>query len=641
MSKLFKISAVAFALLAMVTIGFKAHASWDFGTTTLKTGSSGTFVMNLQTALNTCASAGLVADGAFGAHTNAAVMSFQSAHMLVADGLVGNMTKAALNACGGVVTGGTGACPTGFVCTPTTVAVCPAGFVCTPATTTTTLSGTDGSISDINTLSQYSNEQVGEGENDVKVLGFEVKASNDGDIALKSIKLTFDSTGNSGSDHFNDYVDSVSVWQGSTKIGSADSSEFNEDSNGIYSKTITLTNSVVKADDTDQFYVSVDAVSNLDSGDISGDSWTIAINDIRFIDGSGVTTTEESAIPTDIDYDNAGDGMAIDFVTFSTSANTELKISTASDSPDAGVVIVDSTDNTDGVTLLKGQLKLEGTSDVNIDAFPVTLTTSGATDVDEVTGSLTLVLDGKEYTESVSTSTATSATVTFDNLNFDMNAGDTIDFEVKADINDIETGYFEEGDMLKADVTSTNRSAIDVENSQGDQLSDSTEKSGTAVGEYQEFRTQGIALTLVSTDTAAVTGTSANDDIGTFTIRFKVTAVGDTAYIGTTVTQGYTYTADLAGTTTTSGVSAVIVNLGGEGNSTSTTTGGNWRVEEGTSTTLELTVQRIDGTPLPSSGLWRASLTGVKWDSDDANATLPNTYSSNMDDFRTSYISLN
>ena len=293
----------------------------------------------------------------------------------------------------------------------------------------------------------------------------------------------------------------------------------------------------------------------------------------------------------------------MNFVSFSTAANTELKISTASDSPDAGIVVIDESDTTDDVVLLTGKLRLDGDSDILIDEFPVTFTTVGGSDVDEVTSSVKLILDGEEYTESVSTSGVLTATVTFDNLDFNMNAGDTVEFSVLADINDINAGTLDEGDTLVASVTSTNRDYIDAENSEGDQLSDSTEKSGTATGEAQEFRTNGIVLDLVSTDTDKAEGTSSNDDLGTFTIRFKVTAVGDTVYVSTLadatlsgVTTGKTsILVDRAGTATVGGTSVTITNL----TDTDTNAAGLYTIEEGDSETSEITTT----VQLPTAGL--------------------------------------
>ncbi|HUQ30070.1 MAG TPA: peptidoglycan-binding protein, partial [Candidatus Paceibacterota bacterium] len=141
---------------------------------------------------------------------------------------------------------------TGMSCAGTVSTTLPAGCTSTVGFSSTTgascsggssaagLAGTDGSISDVTELGSYNNEDVAEGDSAVKVLGADIEASNDGDIALKSIKVSFDPAGNTGSDNLDDYLDSVSVWLGSTKVGSADVSDFSQDSDDLYTKTITL-----------------------------------------------------------------------------------------------------------------------------------------------------------------------------------------------------------------------------------------------------------------------------------------------------------------------------------------------------------------------------------------------------------------
>lgn len=593
------------ALMAQLSaLGGGSCAATYNHTMTLKVGSKGSQVSAMQAVI------GATADGSFGPMTKTKVMAFQASKGLTADGVVGAMTGAALHS----------ASMTGCSSSDDD-----------DSSSNGDLSGSFGTVSDVNVLSQYSNEEIGEGESDVKVLGADIEASNDGDIKLNSIKISFDPSGNGGSTRLNKYIDGVTVWLGDKEVGSADVEDFTKGSSDIYSRTIALSGAVIRADKTAKLYVSVDGANTLDSGDIGSDSWSIDLDNVRYEDGSGVVTTDTST------GDIGSFNVAMDFVTFSTSADTELKISTASDSPEAGIVVVDDQDNTDNVSLLKGKLKLEGSSDALLDEFPVTLTTTLSTRLVDVTGSLTLVIDGEEYTESV-TSTTTSATVVFDNMDFDLSAGDTVEFEVMADVNDIDVGTFEEGDNLKADVTSTNRAAMNVENEEGDQLSDSSEKSGTTVGEYQEFRTQGIAVTLVDTSSESSNDTGSLNDTGTFTIKFKVTAVGDDAYLATTVAAGFTYTADIAGTATTVGVSAVVVN----NTDTDQTAGNNWLIEEGSSETLTLTVSKVNSAGVANAGLTRANLTGVKWDSDDTGSSTPaNTYSSNMDDFHTAYIALN
>ncbi len=649
MNKITKTIAGVIATFAFVAV-FAASANAAY-TRSLTVGSTGADVTELQTWLNSKGYLAVAPTGYFGNLTKAAVAAFQTANGITpAAGYFGPISQAKVASMGstGGSTSTVAGCTAGALFSATTGAPCTGGST----GSTGSLAGTDGTISDVNTLSQYSNEEVGEGDEDVKIAGFEVEASNDGDIAIKSIKVSFDQYGNEtgDSDHLDDYIDGVKVWFGDKEVGSANVDDFNEESDDTFSKTITLNNAVVNSDETEKFYITVDAVGSFDSSDINADSWTVAVESIRFEDGSGVVTTDTttgdlgaagSSIGTN---GTAGDGVPFDFVTFSTAANTELKFSTDSSTPNEGVIIVDDTDNTDDVELTKGKIKVEGTSDVVLDELPVTLTSTGA-GVAYVTGSLKLTIDGNDYTESVSTSTAgltgagLTGSITFDNLNLTLDAGKTYSFTVSADINDVDTGTFDEGSTLTASVTASNRNVADVENEEGDQLT-SNERTGTATGEAQEFRTEGIQLSLVSTETSITAGNSGNDDLGTFKIKFKVKAVGDTVYVASLAsTSGAAldlFTVDKSGTATTgNSIAGTITNT----TDSDLSAGYNYEIEDGSEETFELIVTAqlgVGGT----SGQYRAALSAVKWNTTDSSATF-NSYTSNLDSFKTSYVGLN
>lgn len=614
MNKFTKTIAGIVAVVAFVAVAATGASAATF-TRSLTVGSTGADVTALQTWLNSKGYLAVAPTGYFGNLTKAAVAAFQTANGITpAVGYFGPISQAKWE----MVAGGT---------TTTTT---------TTTTTSTTLAGTDGSISDVNELSQYSNEDVGESQSDIKVAGFEVEASNDGDIAIKSAKISITITNASGSDNLDDYVDTVKVLMGSKEVGSASADDFSEGASGVWSKTITLSAPVVKSDDTEKFYVTVDAAGSFDSGDIDSEVAVIDVDNLRFEDGSGVVTTETG-------YDLDGMDVSVDFVSFSTSADTELKISTDSTTPEAGIVIIDDVSNTDDVVLLKGKIKVDGTSDVLLDELPVTLTTVGGANVAAVAGTLTLSIDGEEYSESVLTTGALTGTTTFDNLDLTLSAGKTYSFTIKADINDIDSGNLDEGDTLVASVTSTNRDYVDAENEEGDQLADSTEKSGTATGEAQEFRTSGIQLVLVSTNTSVAAGTSTNDDQGTFTIKFKVKAIGENVYVSSLAdaqlsgnTSGKTTVlVDRAGTATVGGVSTVIAN----NTDTTLTSVGNYMIEEGSEETFTLTTT-VQLPTAGAAGLFRAVLGGVSWSTTDVYP-VASSYTSNLDSFKTDYVGLN
>ncbi len=655
MNNIKKIIVGFISTVAMVAIATTSASAYTY-TRDLTVGSIGTDVVALQSFLESrgylTMPAG-VAKGYFGVLTRSAVASFQAGNGIQPPaGYFGIITRTRVMALENTSTPPTSSVPgcmpgamfsstTGASCSGSTVPGCFPGAMFSPLTgarcdgstppnnnNDPTLSGSDGTISDVSELSQFNNEEVGEGEEDVKVLGFEVEASNDGDIRLTSIKVSFDPSGNTGSNNLDDYIEGVSIWQGDDEIGSSDVEDFNEDDDDTFSRTITLSSdAIVRSDESERFYVTVNAGNNFDSSDISGDSWTVDVDSIRFEDGSGVVTTDTGT--GDINDMN----VTINFVSFSTAADTELKISTDSDSPEEGVILVDNDNTTDDVVLLKGNIDVEGSSDITLDELPVTLTTTNAASVNAVTGSVKLTIDGEEFTESVSIG-STSGTVVFDNLDLVLDAGETYEFTISADINDIDSPNFEEGDDLKASITSSNRDSIDAENEEGDQL-DNGEKSGTATGEAQDFRTEGIMATLVSTDTEITQGSGASDDLGTFKIRFKVSAEGDTVYIPADVSDAVDYVVDKAGAVVSTGLSATITNVTDDDE----TNDGNYEIEEGDDETFELIVT-VQLPTAGTSGQYRLTLTGIGWDTSD-DSSPANTYASNLDGFRTSYVGLN
>lgn len=136
-SKAFKFLIGTFAIAALA-FAMTASAA-DFGTTTLKVGSTGEFVKTLQTLVGASP-----VDGSFGPMTKAAVMAWQANNGLTADGLFGNMSKAKANATS--TTSTTSTSTTTTTTGTTTVSLCPNGMTlasnCATAPAVTTTTGT-------------------------------------------------------------------------------------------------------------------------------------------------------------------------------------------------------------------------------------------------------------------------------------------------------------------------------------------------------------------------------------------------------------------------------------------------------------------------------------------------------------------
>jgi len=471
------------AQLAALSGGSTTTTACYNHTVTLKRGSTGSQVMAMQGVL------GITKDGSFGPMTEASVKAFQASKGLTADGIVGMNTGNALHAAGCSTTG-----------TPTTG-------------TPTTVSGGAGTVDEYKLLSTPSNnEEVGEGQNNVKVLGFSIEADDNSDLGVKAVKLDF-AQGTANHD-FHKYADEVTVWFGSEKVATVDAEDFDDD-NG-YAQTVSLTGSaVVEAGEKANFYVAISGQDNIDTPDI-GDTWTLDVTSVRWMDGQGGLISEDPTLAV----------RTFSFASFETANDLELNISTASDNPDSQVVAVDDTNDTDNVTLLKGKFEVTG-GDMNVQDVEITVGKSST--VSGVAKTFSLIVDG-ESVDSINSSDCDTGTCTFSDADFDLSEGDT-DFEIVADLNDT-GGTFAEGDYLSASITSTNVANImtngDVEDENGD---DVTNVTGAANGKNQIFYVTFPKISVVSSSIVANDNGSSAPTSATATMKVKVVAEGGTLYL--------------------------------------------------------------------------------------------------------------
>ncbi len=205
-----KFFAVATFALAFA-VAFSASA-YDLGSTTLKRGSSGAAVVELQKALNACNAAGLSTDGAFGRGTESAVKAFQASKNLGADGKAGALTKAALNSCGSTTP------------STSTSALCPNGMTLasncsmSPTATSWGTSSAEGYLAEIAADSSNRVSTVYESEADKVVAGVRATAKLS-DQKVERIKVTLKQVNTTtASANLGKYITSVSIWNGSSKL---------------------------------------------------------------------------------------------------------------------------------------------------------------------------------------------------------------------------------------------------------------------------------------------------------------------------------------------------------------------------------------------------------------------------------------
>ena len=593
-------------------------------TRSLGQGSTGADVMALQKFLNSAADTMVAASGAgsagmetsyYGPATAAAVSKFQvkySADILVPAGLTS---------------------PTGYF-GPSSMAkanaLCAAGGSSNGGTSGGDLEGGAGNIESTDIVSKLSNEEVGEGDEDVEVAGLEVEADDGSDLEITAVKIVFSDEGTTNNDDdVDEYAEEVSIWLDGEEVARVDADEFNDDN--TYTKTVSLDKgAIIRAGETGELVVAVSALGNIDDAslDNGGDSWDVDFTQVRFRDAQGSTVTE-----TVIE-----NPVVFKFVDFASAADLEVKVSAGDDEiNDARSIAVDDNNDTNGVEVFSFEIEVEGDADINIDDLVVRATSTGA-GVGEIINSMELVVDGDVIgSENITSDTDTGIETTFDNLDWDLEAGETVEVIVRVDVNDLD-GNFGAGDSIYFYVNPDD-SAWDIEDEEGDNVAPG-DKTGSATSDAHSFYASGISVDLVDTEVEQVAGDSNDDDYVKLTIKFDVTAFGDTIYVDKGVSEAGTSTSGTAFGVDLSDAEGTYIAAASTSFAFSSTgdagTNG-YEVLEGQneSFTLVVTVQNA-ATSTFDGDYVRAVLTGIGFNTDDSSTFT--TFTSGLTDtFKTSY----
>ncbi len=492
-------------------------------------------------------------------------------------------------------------------------------------------SGDDEGSIDVTAISKYGDEEVGEDEEDVTVLGAEIEADG-ADQMIERVTVVIDNPSDAAEDDLDDFITDVSVWLDGEELGRMDVDEASYDrGDDEYTFRFVGLDGIVEDGDTADLLIAVSGPNTVNS-DIENEGWDVEIpdNGIRASSPNGVTDS----------YDGVGP-EAFTVETFSSANDVELQASKSSDNPDEQTVVGDSDDEF-MADLLGFELAAEG-SDIEVFSLEFDLTTSAPSVVQQVSD-LILVCDGEEWSE-----TPASTTV-FTDLEFTIDEGDSIECMLSAEMLEIDGTVFAEGDTLEADL---DVSETDAEDESGEAVTDLT---GSANGYTQTFISEGVEISNVEAD--AVLTFTADDagetSTGKFTVEFDVTANDTVVYLDKSATattststlgistagEGVLFVYDIDGAdelVINSAILECVSNCGNNGDNSGT----DFFIDDGDTETYRLTVS-ITGDDDPDPANFKIWLASINWAT--ADATADQFYTSNLGedtDADTGYLFLN
>ncbi len=510
-------------------------------------GSSGADVMALQVFLNANAATRVSVSGAgspgmettyFGPATKAAVIKFQAANNVSPIGVVGPATRAAIAAVCGNMGGNTGGNTGG----------------------TTSTGPLSGGEADLRNFDLISGEDLMEGDSnkEIAIAKFDVKG---GDVQVQRVTVDFQPSSSADNEHPWTYIDTLSVYDGSKKVGSVDASskdawdqsdDDTDHSGSLDFYTIDIpVNDIVREDDRAELSIRATAQDNIDESDSDTQTFKVQVptDGIRAVDSKGI-------------QQYTGDGSEVTLA-FDAAESGDLTVKLNSGNPTAGTVVVDDNSTSDSFDVLKFDIKNSDSADVDFNSITFSVATTAASgsparDIRDIVRKATLSLDGKTYDGTVNSNN----TVDFDNLDASVDGDSTITGTVSVELFAQSGHYASSGESLTFSLTG-NTSNVDAE---GASTGDTASVSGSATGKKQTVTLNGGITVAGSTMSGSQTynSTTVSASYGTFTLKFDVTANGDDVYVPKTVadnvtTASTTYTgvvvkSDLNASTTDSSV---------------------------------------------------------------------------------------
>jgi hypothetical protein len=467
------------------------------------------------------------------------------------------------------------------------------------------LQGGDGDFKSFDVLGNPDNEDIEEGET-VEVLGFEFEA-DDSDLLVERITVLASSTNANETKPWK-VLEEAFVMVDGDEVASVDVSDedaWDEELDDQYSLDIDDVDFVVEEGDEVEMYIAFTAKDDLDTDELGTWDLSIPSDGVRALNAEGINVYEDDPLEVVSFELTAGEFGTLD-----------LSFDDDDEGNDDDDIDIDDNNETDDVVLYTFEIEAQD-NDVEIDEITVSLstTTGTASNLEDIITELYLEIDGEEFSESVDG--AGTASITFDDLETMIDEDDEITVTVWASIDAADDiADFVEGDGIQ--VTGVSVDFIDSD----DDDNTENELASTNGGEIT-LRESGMMVELldVEEDESFTADEAGEGDVGTFVIKFEVSAGDEDVYVDGV---NYSTSTTVVGATEASSFS---------GPSSRQDANGNYKVSKGSSETFTFTVEVQAASTTPNTAV-KIALEGIEWNTDNSTTTYV-VYTSNLDDYET------
>lgn len=453
-------------------------------------------------------------------------------------------------------------------------------------TSTGDLSG-EASLDDV-TIDSASDDTIDEGQKDAE-LGVATLSFVDGDAKVTRLDVRL-----GGADKAWDVYEEVALMVDGKEVGRMDASsksDYISRSGNAGTLRFTGLNLVAKEDKD----VEVSIVATVAGSVDTLGTYTVALDSLRFVDGTDVTSTDDSTGEL---------GDIVNITIGNAGGDDELIVKTSSDDPNSTTLELKNNAKSNWYNVFTFDLDTkDSTNDIELTTVYVTVDVSSTT-FDGLVDDVELVIDGKTIDKLADANGGTpgnytngATTVLAFNVDGDVtiDAGDRVAAELKLKFKSLPLNL--EGTTVDAKVTGANADAIEALG--GDDLT-TAQLSGSATGDVHTLRTMGIIGEAGSMSSAVTAGVSGGHDTVNYTMKVDVTAFNQDVYIaknsGTSVRYSLT---DSSGTSlaTTSGTAVDSFT------STADDDGTYFYVPEGSTETFTIVVKWSPQTPTAAKGV--------------------------------------